>query len=309
MSKTIFVFPGQGAQYVGMGKALSESFAPAKTLLEKADETLGFALSKVMFEGPESDLKQTSNTQPALFVSSMMVLEVLKAEGIGFDLVAGHSLGEYSAICAAGGFSFEDGLKLVRLRGQLMAEAGTEHPGAMAAVIGVDDEKIQELCDQVQNVGLVVPANFNCPGQIVVSGESAAVAKLVENCSAAGVKAVPLAVSGAFHSPLMQSAQAGLADAISKTQFHDLQKPLVANVTAKIVTSAKEIADLLVRQLVSPVRWNQSMQYAVKECGITAGVEVGVGHVLSGLQRKIDRSVKFSAVESVEAVQALKGTL
>lgn len=309
MSKTIFVFPGQGAQYVGMGKALSESFAPAKTLLEKADETLGFALSKVMFEGPESDLKQTSNTQPALFVSSMMVLEVLKAEGIGFDLVAGHSLGEYSAICAAGGFSFEDGLKLVRLRGQLMAEAGTEHPGAMAAVIGVDDEKIQELCDQVQNVGLVVPANFNCPGQIVVSGESAAVAKLVENCSAAGVKAVPLAVSGAFHSPLMQSAQAGLADAISKTQFHDLQKPLVANVTAKTVTSAKEIADLLVRQLVSPVRWNQSMQYAVKECGITAGVEVGVGHVLSGLQRKIDRSVKFSAVESVEAVQALKGTL
>lgn len=309
MSKTIFVFPGQGAQYVGMGKALSESFAPAKQLLEKADETLDFALSKVMFEGPESDLKMTANTQPALFVSSMMVLEVLKSEGFGFDLVAGHSLGEYSAICAAGGFSFEDGLKLVRLRGQLMAEAGTEHPGSMAAIIGVDDEKIQELCDQVQNVGLVVPANFNCPGQIVVSGESVAVAKLVENCSAAGVKAVPLAVSGAFHSPLMQSAQAGLADAISKTQFHDLQKPLVANVTAKTVTSAKEIADLLVRQLVSPVRWNQSMQYAVKECGITAGVEVGVGHVLSGLQRKIDRSVKFSAVESVEAVAALKGTL
>ena len=283
MSKTIFVFPGQGAQYVGMGKALSESFAPAKALLEKADETLGFSLSKVMFDGPEADLKMTSNTQPALFVSSMMVLEVLKAEGIGFDLVAGHSLGEYSAICAAGGFSFEDGLKLVRLRGTLMAKAGSEHPGSMAAIIGAGDEQVQEFCDGVKNVGMVVPANFNCPGQIVVSG--------------------------AFHSPLMQSAQTGLAEAISGTEFHDLQKPLIANVTAEAVTDAKEIRELLVRQLVSPVRWSQSMAYAVRECGVSFGVEVGVGHVLSGLQRKIDRSVKFSAVESVEAVRALKGAL
>ncbi len=309
MSKTIFVFPGQGAQYVGMGKALSEAFAPAKLLLEKADDTLGFSLSKVMFEGPEADLKMTANTQPALFVSSMMVLEVLKSEGIGFDVVAGHSLGEYSAICAAGGFSFEDGLKLVRLRGSLMAKAGSEHPGAMAAVIGASDEKVLELCDGVKDVGLVVPANYNCPGQIVVSGEVDAVAKLVENCSAQGVKAVPLAVSGAFHSPLMQSAQAGLAEAIEKTAFHDLQKPLVANVTASSVTDAKEIRELLVRQLVSPVRWSESMAYAIRECGVTAGVEVGVGHVLAGLQRKIDRSVKFSAVESVESVLALKGSL
>lgn len=309
MSKTIFVFPGQGAQYVGMGKALSESFAPAKALLEKADETLGFSLSKVMFDGPEADLKMTSNTQPALFVSSMMVLEVLKAEGIGFDLVAGHSLGEYSAICAAGGFSFEDGLKLVRLRGTLMAKAGSEHPGSMAAIIGASDEQVQEFCDGVKDVGMVVPANFNCPGQIVVSGEVEAVKKLVGNCAAQGVKAVALAVSGAFHSPLMQSAQAGLAEAISGTEFHDLQKPLIANVTVEAVTDAKEIRELLVRQLVSPVRWSQSMAYAVRECGVSSGVEVGVGHVLSGLQRKIDRSVKFSAVESVEAVRALKGTL
>ncbi|MBS7391040.1 MULTISPECIES: ACP S-malonyltransferase [Hallerella] len=306
MSKTIFVFPGQGAQYVGMGKALSESFVPAKQLLEKADDTLGFSISKVMFEGPEEDLKITANTQPALFVSSMMVLEVLKSEGVDFDFVAGHSLGEYSAICAAGGFSFEDGLKLVRLRGSLMAKAGQEHPGSMAAIIGVDDDKIQELCDAVKNVGIVVPANFNCPGQIVVSGEVDAVKALVDNCGAAGVKAVPLAVSGAFHSPLMQSAQAGLADAIANTKFNDLQKPLIANVTAQTVTSGAEIKDLLVRQLVSPVRWNQSMAYAIKELGVTSGVEVGVGHVLAGLQRKIDRAVKFTAVESVEAVQALK---
>lgn len=306
MSKTIFVFPGQGAQYVGMGKALSESFDPAKQLLEKADDTLGFSISKVMFEGPEEDLKITANTQPALFVSSMMVLEVLKSEGVDFDFVAGHSLGEYSAICAAGGFSFEDGLKLVRLRGSLMAKAGQEHPGSMAAIIGVADDKIQELCDAVKNVGIVVPANFNCPGQIVVSGEVDAVKALVDNCGAAGVKAVPLAVSGAFHSPLMQSAQAGLADAIANTKFNDLQKPLIANVTAQTVTSGAEIKDLLVRQLVSPVRWNQSMAYAIKELGVTSGVEVGVGHVLAGLQRKIDRAVKFTAVESVEAVQALK---
>ena len=306
MSKTIFVFPGQGAQYVGMGKALSESLVPAKQLLEKADDTLGFSISKVMFEGPEEDLKITANTQPALFVSSMMVLEVLKSEGVDFDFVAGHSLGEYSAICAAGGFSFEDGLKLVRLRGSLMAKAGQEHPGSMAAIIGVDDDKIQELCDAVKNVGIVVPANFNCPGQIVVSGEVDAVKALVDNCGAAGVKAVPLAVSGAFHSPLMQSAQAGLADAIANTKFNDLQKPLIANVTAQTVTSGAEIKDLLVRQLVSPVRWNQSMAYAIKELGVTSGVEVGVGHVLAGLQRKIDRAVKFTAVESVGAVQALK---
>ena len=306
MSKTIFVFPGQGAQYVGMGKALSESFVPAKQLLEKADDTLGFSISKVMFEGPEEDLKLTANTQPALFVSSMMVLEVLKSEGVDFDFVAGHSLGEYSAICAAGGFSFEDGLKLVRLRGSLMAKAGQEHPGSMAAIIGVDDDKIQELCDAVKNVGIVVPAVLSCRGRRVVSGEVAAVKARVDNCGAAGVKAVPLAVSGAFHSPLMQSAQAGLADAIANTKFNDLQKPLIANVTAPTVTSGAEIKDLLVRQLVSPVRWNQSMAYAIKELGVTSGVEVGVGHVLAGLQRKIDRAVKFTAVESVEAVQALK---
>ena len=309
MSKTIFVFPGQGAQYVGMGKALAESFEPARLLLEKADDTLGFSLSKVMLEGPEADLKMTSNTQPALFASSMMVLEVLKAEGIGFDMVAGHSLGEYSAICAAGGFSFEDGLKLVRVRGTLMAKAGEENPGAMAAVIGASEEKVLELCSAVKSVGLVVPANFNCPGQIVVSGEAPAVARLVENCAAEGVKAVSLAVSGAFHSPLMQGAQAGLAEAIGNVEFRDLQKPLIANVTASAVTSAKEIRELLVRQLVSPVRWSQSMTYAIKECGVTSGVEVGVGHVLSGLERKIDRSVKFTAVESVEAVKALKGAL
>jgi [acyl-carrier-protein] S-malonyltransferase len=305
MSKTIFLFPGQGAQYVGMGKALAESFVPAKTLLEKADEVLGFSISKIMFEGPEEILKSTDNTQPALFVTSMMVMELLKSEGFDCDMVAGHSLGEYSAICAAGGFSFEEGLRLVRIRGELMASAGSRNPGSMAAIMGVEEDKILSLCEEASVAGIVVPANFNCPGQIVVSGSVEGVKKLVENCAAAGIKAIPLAVSGAFHSPLMQFAQAGLADAIAHTQFNDLKVPLIANVTAKPVTSGKDVADLLVRQLVSPVRWSQSMNEAIT-LGATQGIEVGAGKVLMGLMRKISRDVKVTPVETVASLQALK---
>ena len=305
MSKTIFLFPGQGAQYVGMGKALADSFKPAKELLEKADDVLGFSISKLMAEGPEDALKSTDNTQPALFVTSMMVMELLKSEGIACDMVAGHSLGEYSAICAAGGFSFEDGLRLVRVRGSLMASAGEKNPGSMAAVIGLDEAQILELCKEVASEGPVVPANFNCPGQIVVSGSVNAVKKLVENCAAKSIRAVPLAVSGAFHSPFMQFAQAGLSEAIAKTKFNDLRVPLIANVTSKPVTSGKEIPELLVRQLVSPVRWNQSMNEAIS-LGVTRGVEVGAGHVLMGLMRKISRDVKVTPVETADAVAALK---
>src|SRR5574344_2679974 len=184
MSKNIFLFPGQGAQYIGMGSALAQNFEPAKKMLEYADEILGFSLSKIMVEGPEEVLKSTDNTQPALFVTSMMVMELLISEGITCDMVAGHSLGEYSAICAAGGFSFEDGLRLVRVRGSLMASAGEKNPGSMAAVIGLDEAQILELCKEAASEGPVVPANFNCPGQIVVSGSVNAVKKLVENCAA-----------------------------------------------------------------------------------------------------------------------------
>ncbi|OIP52156.1 MAG: [acyl-carrier-protein] S-malonyltransferase [Fibrobacteres bacterium CG2_30_45_31] len=305
MSKTIFLFPGQGAQYVGMGKALADAFAPARELLNKADSVLGFSLSKIMHEGPEDLLKSTDNTQPALFVTSMMVMELLKSEGITCDMVAGHSLGEYSAICAAGGFSFEDGLRLVRVRGELMASAGSKNPGSMAAIMGVEEDKIVSLCEEASVAGVVVPANFNCPGQIVVSGSVEGVKKLVDNCALAGIKAIPLAVSGAFHSPLMQFAQRGLAEAIAHTQFNDLKIPLIANVTSKSVTSGKEIADLLVRQLVNPVRWNQSMNEAIS-LGVTKGVEVGAGKVLMGLMRKISRDVKVIPVETLESLQALK---
>lgn len=306
MAKTILLFPGQGAQYVGMGQALAASFEPAAKLLAEADEVLGFSLSKLMAEGPDEVLKSTDNTQPALFTCSMMVMELLRSEGFEFDLVAGHSLGEYSAICAAGGFSFADGLRLVRVRGELMAGAGAKNPGTMAAIMGQDEAKILELCDAVKDVGVVVPANLNCPGQIVVSGAADAVKALVENCGAAGIKAIPLAVSGAFHSPLMQFAQAGLAEALAKAEIHDLSVPVIANVTAEPVTSGKEIEELLVRQLVSPVRWNDCMNKAIA-LGVEKGVEVGSGKVLMGLMRKISRDVKVIPVETMEAFNSLKG--
>ena len=221
MSKRIFLFPGQGSQYVGMGQSLAKSFPQAATLLAEADEILGFSLSKLMAEGPEELLKSTDNTQPALFTCSMMVMELLKSEGYSADYVAGHSLGEYSAICAAGGFTFADGLRLVRTRGELMASAGSKEPGAMAAIMGQEEEKVLELCNKVRNEGIVVPANLNCPGQIVVSGAVKGIQKIVEIAASEGIKAIPLTVSGAFHSPLMQFAQEGLAQAIENIEFKE----------------------------------------------------------------------------------------
>ena len=306
MSKNIFLFPGQGAQYIGMGSALAQNFEPAKKMLEYADEILNFSLSKIMLEGPEEVLKSTENTQPALFVTSMMVMELLIAEEISCDMVAGHSLGEYSAICAAGGFSFEDGLHLVRKRGELMATAGTRSPGKMAAVIGVEDEAVKELCAEASKKGIVIPANFNCPGQVVVSGSVEGVNALVELCESKSIKAVLLPVSGAFHSPLMEFAVEGLTEAIAKVNFSDLKYPLIANVTAEPLTDATLLPDLLVRQITSPVRWGESMQKAIS-LGVTSGVEVGSGKVLMGLMRRIDRNLKVTPVENIGDLTPLKG--
>lgn len=307
MSQTILLFPGQGAQYVGMGKLLASEFAPARELLAKADEVLGFSLSSIMTEGPEEVLKSTDNTQPALYTCSCMVMELLKANGITFDMVAGHSLGEYSAIYAAGGFSFEDGLRLVRVRGELMAQAGVLKPGAMSAVLGLEGALFDEALAEASVAGVVVAANFNSPGQIVISGSKEGVAKAGEIAMAKGAKkVVPLPVSGAFHSPLMEYAQPGLREAVAKTRFNDLQTPLMANVSASLVTSGSEVADLLVKQLVSPVRWQQSMQNAIAQ-GVTSGIEVGAGKVLMGLMRGISRDIKVSPIETVESFNAYKG--
>jgi len=289
-----------------MGKALADQFAPAADLLKRADEVLGFSLSKIMQEGPEDVLKSTDNTQPALYVCSSMVNELLKSEGIAFDLVAGHSLGEYSAIAAAGGFSFEDGLRLVRVRGELMAKAGVLKPGAMSAVIGFDGAPLDEVLAEASKTGVVVAANFNSPGQVVISGSKEGVAKAGELALAKGAKkVVPLPVSGAFHSPLMEYALPGLKEALAKTKFNDLKVPLIANVTAQPVIKGSELADLLAKQLVSPVRWHQAMENAIA-AGVSKGIEVGAGKVLMGLMRNINRDIKVIPVETLESFQALK---
>ena len=298
MSKTILLFPGQGAQYVGMGKTLSETFEPAKQILKKADEVLGYELSKIMLEGPEETLKSTDNTQPALYVCSCMAMELLKSKGTSFDYVAGHSLGEYSAIYAAGGFSFEDGLRLVRVRGELMAQAGVLKPGAMAAVLGLSEEDLNAALSEAQSAGVVVAANFNSPGQIVISGSKEGVAKASETAAAKGAKkVVPLPVSGAFHSPLMEYALPGLKEAIAKTNFSDLKVPLIANVTSQAVSKGSDLPELLTKQLISPVRWQQGMEAAIS-LGVEEGIEVGAGKVLTGLMRSINRSVKVSSAEA-----------
>ncbi|MDR0515543.1 MAG: ACP S-malonyltransferase [Fibromonadaceae bacterium] len=305
MSKTILLFPGQGAQYVGMGKVLSETFEPANALLKQADEALGFKLSQIMQEGPEEILKSTDNTQPALYVCSCMAMELLKAKGVSFDYVAGHSLGEYSAIYAAGGFSFEDGLRLVRIRGELMAQAGELKPGAMSAVLGMQEEDLNAVLAEAASAGIVVAANFNSPGQIVISGSKEGVAKAGEIASAKGAKkVVPLPVSGAFHSPLMEYALPGLKEVVEETSFNDLKVPVIANVTSEAVSKGSELKELLVRQLISPVRWQQGMERAVS-LGVSRGIEVGSGKVLMGLMRSINREVKVYPVETEEQLNSI----
>jgi [acyl-carrier-protein] S-malonyltransferase len=306
MSKSIVLFPGQGSQFIGMGKALFDSVPSAKLLLEEADDTLGFSLSSLMLEGPENKLKQTQNTQPALYTAGMMAWSMYAEDGLNPDYVAGHSLGEYTAIAAAGGLSFAEGLKLVRLRGELMASAGEKSPGAMSAILGMDEADLANVLESAQSAGVVVAANFNCPGQIVISGSVAGVNKAGELAADLGKKVVSLPVSGAFHSPLMEFARAGLAEGIQNAKIKDLEIPLIANVSAEVVRDSETIAKLLVEQLTGSVQWTRSMQQAVS-LGITKGAELGAGKVLMGLTRKISREIKISPIDSPEALAKFKG--
>lgn len=283
-----FVFPGQGAQFVGMGKDLYENNATAHDLFEKANDILGFRITDLMFNGTEDDLKQTRVTQPAVFLHSVILAKTMGDE-FAPDMVAGHSLGELSALTAAGALSFEDGLRLVSARAKAMQKACEIKPSTMAAIIALPDDKVEEIC--AATPGVVVAANYNCPGQVVISGEIEAINAACEAAKAAGAKrALPLKVGGAFHSPLMEPARAELAEAIEATEFHTPVCAVYQNVDAKAHTNPAEIKANLVAQLTAPVRWTQSVLNMVAD-GADHFTEVGPGKVLQGLVSKISREV------------------
>ncbi|MGE7823029.1 ACP S-malonyltransferase [Paenibacillus sp. NPDC093718] len=307
MGKTAFIFPGQGAQSVGMGKDAYDAVPAARDLFLTADEQLGFPLSSIIFNGPDEDLKQTVNTQPALLATSMAYLEAIRGKGIEPDYVAGHSLGEYSALVCAGVLSFEEAVSIVRARGEYMEAAVPGGQGAMAAVLGADREALSELCKSITAEGHVVElANMNCPGQIVISGSAQGVAAAAERVKEAGGKrAIPLEVSGPFHSTLMKEAANRLADKLEQAAFNTPSVPVVANVTARPVEDAAAIRGLLVEQVYSPVLWHDSVEWMIAQ-GVDTFVEIGPGSVLSGLIKKIDKSVKVINVNSLDSVSSLE---
>ena len=290
-----FVFPGQGAQFVGMGKDLYENNPVGKEMFDKANEILGFNITDLMFNGTDEDLRQTKVTQPAIFLHSVILAKTM-GDDFNPDMVAGHSLGEFSALVAAGALSFEDGLRLVSARAQAMQKACEKTPSTMAAVLALPDAKVEELCASVTE-GVVVPANYNCPGQIVISGSiegvDAACAKMLE---AGAKRALKLKVGGAFHSPLMEPARAELADAIAHTDFHAPKCPVYQNVNAEPQTDPETIKKNLIAQLTAPVRWTQTIQNMIA-AGADTFVEVGPGAVLQGLVKKISSEVATSGIQ------------
>jgi [acyl-carrier-protein] S-malonyltransferase len=288
VTQATFLFPGQGSQVVGMGLALAEAFPEAARTFEEANEALGFDLAEVAFRGPEDELVKTKNAQPAILTHSVAVLRVLGERGFMPRAAAGHSLGEYSAYVAAGSLSLADAVRLVRRRGELMFEAGRERPGTMAAILGLEGDLITALCREVTE-GIVAPANFNSPGQVVVSGDPPAVEAFMALAKARGAKrTVPLNVSGAFHSPLMKNAAAGLKRALAEVSIEPARIPVIANASAASVTEPEAIRESLYRQLESPVRWEESMRVLLGSPG-GPFLEVGPGKVLRGLLRSIDR--------------------
>ena len=304
-----FVFPGQGSQQVGMGKALADAFPESREVYAQADAALGFPLGALCFEGPEAELQLTANTQPAILATSVAALRPLLARGVKPQRVAGHSLGEYSALVAAGALSLEDALRTVRRRGQYMQEAVPVGVGAMAAILGLDLAAIEGACREAADGEVVAPANVNSPGQVVIAGHAAAVARASEKCKAAGAKrAVPLPVSAPFHCALMQPAQDRLAPDLEALAFRDPEPPLVNNVDAALVREAAACRAGLVRQVSGTVRWQQSVERLAQE-GVTTFVEVGPGTVLSGLVKKIAKGARVLNVDSPESLEATVAAL
>jgi len=300
MARIAFVFPGQGSQYVGMGKNLAENFSEAAKILEIAKQTLDFDLPQLCFNGPEEELQKTANTQPAILTISTICCNLLKEKGIQPEIVAGHSLGEYSALVASGVLDFTMALKLVRLRGQLMQEFAAEGMGGMAAILGLDKEKTQVAC--LESDGVVEPVNYNCPGQIVIAGENKALDQAIKLAKEKGAKrAVRLAVSGPFHSSLMQPVSEKLALALEKISFTEAVVPVVSNVTADCLTEPEQIKNSLIKQVYSPVQWEQSIT-KILEQGIDTFIEVGPGKVLSGLIKKIAKGTTILNVEDSDSL-------
>lgn len=289
-----YIFPGQGAQFVGMGLDLYEKSTEAKALFEAANGILGFSITDIMFSGTDEDLKQTKVTQPAIFLHSVILSKVL-GKNFAPQMVAGHSLGEFSALVANGTLSFEDGLQLVAKRAAAMQKACELQPGTMAAVLGLEDAKVEELCATID--GIVTPANYNCPGQLVISGELKAVEAACEKMKEAGAKkALILSVSGAFHSVLMKPAEEELAAAIEQTAFHKPLCPVYQNVTTTAVSDENAIKTNLIKQLTAPVKWTQSVQQMIAD-GATEFIEVGPGKVLQGLVKKINKEAVVASAE------------
>lgn len=303
MSKLAFVFPGQGAQKVGMGKDFFDNYDVAKKMFKEADEALGYSIMKMCFEGPEEDLKLTANTQPAILTISCIANEILKENGVQPEITGGHSLGEYSALVAAGVLKFQDAVVLVHKRGAYMQEAVPVGEGGMAAIIGVDREKIVEICQSVSAESPVQAVNFNCPGQIVIAGATRGVELAVEELKAAGAKkAVILPVSAPFHSTLMKPAAEKLAVELDKVTLSDARIPVVANVNAQVLTKAEDIKASLVAQAASPVLWEDCVA-KMKEFGADVLLEAGPGKTLCGFNRRIDKSIKSLNVEDVESLE------
>jgi [acyl-carrier-protein] S-malonyltransferase len=303
MAKVAFLFPGQGAQYVGMGKELAEQFGAVQRHFDQAADLLGFDLAKLCWEGPEEELKKTFNQQPAILTLSVACLSLLLENGLKPDVVAGLSLGEYSALVAAGVLSFEQAVPLVRRRGMYMQDAVPLGVGGMAAILGLDTALIDEICAQVrQATGLVVEgANYNCPGQVVISGHTEAVEQAMALVSQGGGKAVKLSVTAPFHSSLLTPAGEMLSSALHDVTIHDAQVPVVANVTADYVTEGAVIRDLLIRQVSKPVRWEESVRRMLAD-GVDTFIEVGPSKTLSGFMKKIDRKVKMLNIDDAQSL-------
>ena len=309
MSKVAWVFPGQGSQSVGMVRDLYDNVASARSVIEQADEALGISLSKIFFEGPDEELVQTINAQPSLVTAAYACLEAAR-ELSGSDLpapdyMAGHSLGEYTALVVAGVFDFATGVRLARERGRLMHEAGQMQKGAMAAIIALDEDKLNDVCKEAD----VVMANINSPGQIVISGAADNITKAIELATAAGAKrAIPLAVSGAFHSPLMKPAVDGMREYLDSVTYNTPAIPVIANVTAAPLTAADNVKKELIDQLTNPVQWQRTVEYMVNE-GVSTVIEIGPGKVLTGLVSRINKEVRTVNIGDLEAVKNLGSQL